>query len=216
MIGLLKMNTYRKGSNMRRYVFPLFILACLLLPMGLYSADTDAMQTSTQYDLGSQMFTFTAGPVIPLFFYFPYDDEPVVTDMHLYTGGYGSIRYQGFLNRYLAIGGELGYAFAYDRSEELLTSVPIQLLLSYIPLQGQFELPISLGLGCAYNSYDESNYLSLFASAQIGFSYFFKEEWGLNISGGYWLIPELYSNDKLADTCLSNFLPITVSIIYRH
>jgi hypothetical protein len=169
-----------------------------------------------QYQLGSQMFTFRAGPVVPLFFYFPYDDQPIVTDTHLKTGGYGSIRYQGFLNESLAIGGELGYYFAYPRSNDLFTSVPIQFMLSWIPLSGTFELPLSLGAGFAYNSFDQSSYFSLFASIEAGFSWYFNEQWGLTASIGYWLIPELYAKDKVGDTSLGNFLPVVLSINYRN
>ncbi|PKL13900.1 MAG: hypothetical protein CVV52_04120 [Spirochaetae bacterium HGW-Spirochaetae-8] len=199
---------------MRR--FPILFFLCLLLTFGLY-AEEPVPQSPPQYSLGTQMFTFRAGPVLPLFFYFTQDADPLVTDMHLQTGGYGSIRYQGFINQNTAIGGELGYYFAYSLSD-LFTSVPIQAKLTYIPILGAIEVPVSLGLGFAYNTYKEATYLSLFASAEIGLTWFFNQEWGISASVGYWLIPELYgsSSPLHIDMALSNFMPITLSINYRN
>jgi hypothetical protein len=203
-----------KGCVMRR--FPILLFLCLMLTSGLF-AEEPSSQAPPQYSLGSQMFTFRAGPVLPLFFYFPQDTDPLVTDTHLQTGGYGSIRYQGFINHNTAIGGELGYYFAYSKSD-LFTSVPFQAKLTYIPIQGTIELPLSLGLGFAYNTYKEATYLSLFASAEVGLTWFFNQEWGITASVGYWLIPELYgsSSPLHIDMALSNFMPITLSINYRN
>jgi len=168
------------------------------------------------YDTGSQIFTFRAGPVIPSFIYFPYDTSSTLSfgDTRLKTGGYGAIRYQGFLSPYLALGGELGYLFNYSRSD-LFTSVPFLAKLTYIPVQGTFEIPLSLGLGFAYNSYRESSYLSLLAEAEVGVSYYFTESWGINLSSGLTLIPEIYFGDAQSDTALAGFMPITFSISYR-
>ncbi|MDD3996934.1 MAG: hypothetical protein WC129_02945 [Sphaerochaetaceae bacterium] len=195
---------------MKRITIMVLILA-VLAPV--FAADATAIG---QYQMGSQMFTFRAGPVIPLFFYFFNDNPSFVSDTHLKTGGYGSIRYQGFTNSQIAIGGELGYYFAYPRNDDLLTSVPLQFVASWIPVQGTIELPISLGLGFAYNSFAQSSYLSMFASAEIGLSWYFTDQWGITVSAGYWLIPEIYTDAKRIDTSLGNFSPIVVSISYRN
>ena len=195
----------------KKLLIGLFLTSLL---MGLTAAEG---QIPT-YDKGSQMFTFRLGPVIPSFIYYP--DPPVgitsttFSDTRLNVGGYGGIRYQGFLSPYLALGGELGYIFDYSRSD-LFTSVPFQAKLTYIPLQGTFEIPLSLGLGFAYNSYTTSSYLSFFAEAEAGVSYFFSESWGLTISSGLKLIPEIYFGDKAQDTAFAGFMPVTLSISYR-
>jgi len=187
-----------------------FLLLIALLSPLLASA------AANQYQMGDQMFTFRAGPVVPLFFYFPYDQDGVVTDTHLKTGGYGAIRYQGFLSNTLALGGEIGYYFAYPRSSDLYTTVPIQMLLSYLPVQGRFELPISLGVGFTYSSFAQSSYLGLFASLEIGFSWYFNENWGITLSGSYFLIPELYGKARREETSLASVMPIVLSVNYRH
>ncbi|MDD4219174.1 MAG: hypothetical protein PHR10_03215 [Sphaerochaetaceae bacterium] len=195
------------------------LLLCLIVPSVLL-ADEEAMPKARQYAMGSQMFTFTAGPVLPAFFYRPFlssgDKLLSFNETHLKVGGYGSIRYQGFLSSTLALGGELGYYFAYDRND-LFTSVPFQAKLTYIPLQGTIEIPLSIGLGFAYNSYQKTSYMSLLATAEVGFSWYFKEEWGLTIGTGLQLIPELYGKDtdNYSDTTLAGFMPITLSVTYR-
>ncbi len=187
-----------------------FLLASLI--MGLSAADGGI----PTYDKGWQMFSFRAGPVIPSFIYFPHAPSTTLSfgDTRLKTGGYGAIRYQGFLSPYVALGGELGYLFDSSLSD-LYTSVPFLAKLTYIPVQGTFEIPLSLGLGFAYNSYRESSYLSFLAEAEVGVSYYFTESWGLSLSGGLTLIPELYFGDSSSKTALAGFMPITLSISYR-
>ena len=204
----------------------LMLLCLLILPTSIFAEDEVPARTR-QYGMGSQMFTFRAGPVIPAFFYRPFlpstegDQFLAVPDaMHMNVGGYGSIRYQGFLNSTVALGGELGYYFAYDLGNELFTSVPFEAKMTYIPLQGTFELPLSIGLGIAYNSYsggEKPSFLSLLATAEAGFSWYFTEDWGVTLSAGLQFIPEIYGTSlpHHAHTTFAGFMPITLSVTYR-
>lgn len=201
--------------------FLIVLLLCVIVPTLLIAAE-DSTPKARQYSMGSQMFTFTAGPVLPAFFYRPFlpssEGEKFLPffDTHLKVGGFGSIRYQGFLSSTLALGGELGYYFAYDRND-LFTSVPFQAKLTYIPLQGTFEIPLSVGLGFSYNSYQKTSYLSPLVTGEVGFSWYFKENWGLTIGTGLQLIPEIYGKDSpnYTHTTLAGFMPITLSVTYR-
>ncbi|NCB02352.1 MAG: hypothetical protein EOM67_09330 [Spirochaetia bacterium] len=195
---------------MKRFLLIGLFIAALIMSIGAKEGQIPT------YEKGSQMFTFRAGPVIPAFIYLPYQDPTLLsfTDSRLKVGGYGAIRYQGFLSSYFALGGELGYLFDYARSD-LFTSVPFQAKLTYIPLQGTFEIPISFGLGFAYNTFRTSSYLSFFTELEVGFSYYFTEAWGLSLSSGLQLIPEVYFGTNRDQTALGGFLPITLSISYR-
>ncbi|MFA7671810.1 MAG: hypothetical protein WCY53_06100 [Sphaerochaetaceae bacterium] len=199
----------------------LILIFLLIIPLAF--AQDEAPVKYREYGKGSNMFTFTAGVVLPTFFYRPYADDPFLAfpnEMHMKLGGYGSIRYQSFVNSVLALGGELGYYFGYDLGMDLFTSVPIQAKLTYIPLQGAFEIPLSLGLGIAYNSYqagEKPSYLSMFGSLEAGFSWFFKPDWGITVSSGLQFIPEIYfkNHPHFQDTTLAAFMPITLSVTYR-
>jgi hypothetical protein len=210
------------GEKMAMKKVLMILLLVLLLPTMLIAQEENTA-AARQYGMGSQMFTFRLGPVVPTFIYQPVQDSLVTfpDEMRMQIGGYGSIRYQGFLNSTMAIGGELGYLFAFDRGSELFTSVPMQAKLTYIPLQGTFELPLSIGLGIAYNSYTDettpTSFLSLLATAEAGFSWYFKEEWGITLSAGLQLIPELFpqNHPHYEDLALTGFMPITLSVTYR-
>jgi len=197
------------------------LIVLILLPTFLF-AQQESTSTYREYGMGSQIFTFRAGPFIPAFMYRPSieDGDALLSfsDTRMNVGGYGSIRYQGFLTSTLALGGELGYIFAYDKGEELFTSVPIQAKLTYIPLQGRFELPLSVGLGFAYNSLEGASVGSLFVSAEVGFSWFYTDNWGITLSGGLHLIPELYTKNhpNFHDSTLLGTMPITLSLSYRN
>ncbi len=190
----------------------LFILLVLTLPM---FAATDTSQ-ATEYEKGSQIFTFRFGPVVPAFMFRSNLDPQWLTfdETHFKIGGYGAIRYQGFLNPYLALGGELGYVFDYDQSY-LFTSVPFQVKATWLPVQGTIELPISVGLGAAYNSYEETSFMSFLGTVEAGVSYYFTQNWGITVSGGLQVIPEIYTDDRSDQSTIAGFMPITLSLTYR-
>lgn len=173
------------------------------------------------YDAGSQRFVISAGVDFP---FFVTDFENNRTGFwggedgtHLFAvGGYGSITYQMFANSYFALGGEIGYMFNYSVSDELLTNVPIQFKVSYVPVQGQIDIPISLGLGFSYLSYNEGALLCPYVTAEIGLDFYFNEHWGAGIETGLWLVPELYtSSSRSGYNGMGGFIPLLARVIYR-
>lgn len=176
---------------------------------------------SPYYDTGSQIFSITAGPTVPLTFTSFKDDitqiGPGENGTHTTVGGYGSIAYQVFTNPYLALGGELGYQFNYALDSKIFTSVPMHFKMTVFPLQGKFELPIGLGLGMNYISYNGMSKLCMSAAMDLGFRFYFTEEWGMGIHSGISVIPEIYlTSDKKDFSALATFVPITLSVAYRH
>ncbi len=173
------------------------------------------------YDKGSQSFSFTLGTTIPTFTYFFGDNETRVglgeENTGMKVGGYGAISYQGFISPTSAIGGEIGYNFNYVVDETLYTSVPFFFKYSYIPVQGTIDLPISVGLGFAYNSAGgNTSIMTLYSNLELGLTYYPGENWGFGIKTGLWLIPELnYRQELFKDNALAGFVPITLSVNYR-
>ena len=195
------------------------ILLLLALPLYLTALPT-------YYDTGSQVFTISAGPTIPFFYYNPNDPEFPLTfgfgagdgQTHHTVGGFGSISYQVFLNEYFAIGGELGYHFDFVRSNDVYTSVPILLKFTYVPLQGDFEIPISLGIGLDYIAISDYSSINLGVTFEIGMRYFFTNEWGAGITAGFHMVPEIYgvSGDSARKNSFYATVPLMVSVVYRH
>ena len=182
------------------------------------------------YDAGSQMFTINVGPTVPFFTYNGLDNkayfwpginpappaDPVNTNT--LVGGIGSISYQVFLSPYWALGGELGYQFNYVAGTDIYASVPINVKVSYYPVQtGRFDLPISLGIGLNYISFKDSSKLSFSAKIEFGGIYYFNDEWGLGLLAGLNFVPDVYlTKDRGIYSGIDAFIPITVSVAYRH
>ena len=192
--------------------FFLLCLIALLLPLTLYSAN--------YYDAGSQQFSFRLGTNVPLFLNFYNLDDMRVgpgegnTGMNL--GGYGSISYQMFNSPKTAIGGEIGYNFNFSAGEDFFSAVPFFAKYSYFPLQGTFDLPLSVGLGAAYIKYDTGSLMTLYANFEVGAIWFPGVNWGFGISTGLWIIPELnYQEILKEDNAIAGFIPITLSVTYR-
>ncbi len=192
----------------------LTLLLCTLLAAQAFSA--------TWYDNGSQRFTITAGPTIPTSLTLLSSGETFTGweegDIGLTpVGGFGSIAYQVFLNPYLALGGEIGYAFNYNVDGTLLTNVPMLFKLTVMPLQGRVEIPLSFGLGFSYMSISDGGaYLPFFASFETGIDYYFTDNWGIGLKCGIWVIPEIYfESSRFSQNSLLTMVPITLSVTYR-
>ncbi len=181
------------------------------------------------YDTGSQMFTINVGAAIPFFTYNGFDDkvyfgpgtnvpgdEP--QNMNEYVGGVGSISYQVFVSPYWALGGELGYQFNYAGVNNIGSNVPIMFKVSAYPVQtGLFDLPISLGIGMNYISFQDDSKLSFSAKVEFGGMFYFNDEWGLGVLAGFHFIPEIYlTEERSIYSAIKAYAPITVSVAYRH
>ncbi len=172
------------------------------------------------YDKGSQMFSFTVGTTVPSFTYF-FNDQEFITGVGedntgMKVGGYGAISFQVFNTQRSAIGGEIGYDFNFSAEEELFTAVPFFAKYSYLPVQGQYDIPISFGLGGAYIKYNDAALMTLYANMQIGVTWYPGKNWGFGLNTGLWLIPEFNYIDELKqDNALVGLIPVTLSITYR-
>ena len=187
--------------------------------------------SSPYYDAGSQIFTINVGASVPFFTYNGKDKEavfwpgtddestPEIENMNQLVGGIGSIAYQVFLNPYWAIGGELGYQFNYVAGTDVAASVPINMKVSYFPVQtGKFDLPISLGIGLDYISISDYSSINLGITFEIGMRYFFTNEWGAGITAGFHFVPELYgfTGDAAKKNSMYATVPLMISVTYRH
>ena len=143
----------------------------ILIPLMLFLSVLSGVGAASYYDTGSQIFTITAGVTTPMSFtsngetmFWPGNGD---NQTHHTIGGIGALSYQIFVTPYLAIGGELGYQFDFSRSGDVSTNVPITAKLTYVPLQGDFEIPLSRGVGIDYISYDSYSKITLCLTAEV-------------------------------------------------
>ncbi len=172
------------------------------------------------YDKGSQLLSFKFGTTVPTFTYFFSDSNFVVGPGQGNTGakvgGYGAISYQVFNTDKTAIGGEIGYNFNYSAANLLFTAVPFYAKYSYFPVQGSWDIPLSVGLGGAYIKYNDAALMTLYTNLEVGVTWYPGTNWGFGFNTGLWLIPEFnYKEDLKQDNAIGGFMPITLSIIYR-
>ncbi|MCR4676653.1 MAG: hypothetical protein K5634_05430 [Sphaerochaetaceae bacterium] len=195
-------------------VLLLLILAC------------SAVFADSYYEKGDTMFSVNAGITYPGFLFFPNrtsGDKFVagVSGTHMAIGGYASLSYQVFLNRSLALGGQIGYAFNNSQAGIIFATVPITGKLTFVPVQSStFDLKFSFNGGVSVLRYNTNRFLSPFASITVNPTYYFNNSWGVGIEAGMWAwyesYPESSSNNKYEDTCLGAMVPITISLTYRH
>lgn len=173
------------------------------------------------YEQGSQFFKISLGVDFPVTNSY-YKDNKFTTTVgmgekgtHISLGGIGSLDYEAFVIPQLAIGGAIGYQFNYTEAGSVFTQVPMLFKITYVPIQGKFELPISLGVGFNYLSYQNASNFTFMANLSIGATYFFTSDWGIGIDTSFSVVPELYSS-KPNKNGIATFIPLTLSATYRH
>lgn len=192
----------------------ILIILLILIPLFALSAED-------YYDTGSQVFSITAGVDLPFTNSYKKEDGSLATALwwgedgtHFNIGGYGSIDYEVFLNSKISIGGEVGYQFNRCTNERLFTQVPLLFRATYVPLQGRFELPISLGVGFNYLSYNDKSMFALSFSLNVGARFFFTDNWGIGLKSGINFVPELYT--KSEKNGMHTSIPCLLYVAYRH
>ncbi len=173
------------------------------------------------YDASSQIFTITIGADLPFTNSYVGSSGNWETGLwwgengtHFNIGGYGSIDYSVFINNKIALGGEIGYQFNRCTDEKLFTQVPLLFKVTYVPLQGKFELPLSLGVGLNFLSYQDKSMLSPTITLSAGARYFFTDNWAIGLKSGINFTAELYF--KSEKNGLHTSIPCQLYASYRH
>lgn len=169
------------------------------------------------YSKGSQYLSFKGGVIFPgVIDVFNGSETKWFFDTNLTVGGDVGVSYQVFLNPDIAFGGEVGYIFSYSKANTLFTSIPVTAKLTWFPVQGKFEIPLSVMLGASYNTYSSHSLIAPVFGVEVGVGYYWSNEWGALLKVGALGYLELYTGDKSTSSAFAGFLPLTVAITYRH
>lgn len=197
---------------MKKKSFLIILLAVLIV---------FSLGAENYYDTGSQSFSITVGADLPFTNTYKLSDGSWHTDLwwgdegtHFNIGGYGSIDYEVFVNPLLSLGGEIGYQFNRCTDSHLFTQVPLMFRLTYVPLQGKFETPLSLGVGFNYISYNSKSMFCMTLAFNAGFRVFFTDSWAVGIKTGIQFTPELYA--KTEKIGIHTSIPAQLYVTYRH
>lgn len=195
----------------------------LLVLFTLFPTSLFARRNFTGYDEGNYKISLRLPFNLPVLYYKEGELTPGMND-HLAVWdeiGYLNnleyaleVGYDYFLNSSISVGGLLGYHFSYMRSGDLVSRVPFLFRFGYYPLQGQFEVPIILGVGGAYMNVKGYSSASLYLSIETGFSWFWNDNWGIGVRTGMHFVPEFKAGRK-EDTNVTFFVPIALEVNFR-
>ena len=113
----------------------------------------------------------------------------------LYVGGAGNIGYTRFINSVFALGGDISFAYSTTVGKNVFTYVPILFKVMYQPTVHQFEFPLTLGLGFAFENYNTDTYFGFVAKPEVGAFYRFSPSWSFGLSTGITLMPQVAKQD---------------------
>ena len=152
---------------------------------------------------GDQFLKIGIMPYIPLNF-----------DNKLIIGGAGELGYYRFLNRCLAIGGEVNFSFNITLANNVLTTLPILFGVTAQYTVGKFEFPVMIGIGMAYETAQNSNYFPGFAmKLDVGGFFRATEAWSFGLTCKAWWLPQWFADPKYNDDGF--FLAPALSLRYH-
>jgi hypothetical protein len=148
--------------------------------------------TPSLYASGEQIFSFTLGAVIPLFYTNSNGIAPNGTNVNV--GGGGHLSYDYFIAPRFFVGGEAGGAFAGTIGENMLYIVPFGVRAGYqftFSIKNvRFEIPLSLLFGGVTQKYLETDYFGLFLKPTVSGFFRFNPDWSFGLNVGWLLIPQ--------------------------
>lgn len=202
---------------MKRFTL-IFICICILLHSAFSQADeypSDGEESASSFDYisirkGSQFIKLGLGVDIPLLMQSSGGAE---YPDNINVGGSGCIGYYYYFTRHFSLGGELNFQFNTTLAENVLFRLPILLRPSYTFVIGRVHVPIGLGLGGAFQSYDSRNYFNVTVQPEIGAYYIFSPEWSFGTSVSWDVVPQWYGDSDEDRT--GHFLNVYIGVRYH-
>ena len=176
---------------------------------------------------GEMFIRFALGMSVPLFSHFFNNPElgnnGYTNNAKLYglpIGGSAAIDFMYYLEGNWGVGIELALQILQTQAN-YQSLVAVGARGQYMIRRWPFDIPISVGLGVAFNSlYIEDTENRLYAGPYIkpdfGFFYNINEKWSVGFNTTFWVVSEFYfSEDKKNQSNFSAFWDITLSARYR-
>lgn len=163
------------------------------------------------YSSGEQIFSFTLGAVIPLFY--TNSDGLASNGTNVNVGGGGYLSYSYFLAPRFFVGGEAGGAFAGTIGENMLYIVPFGVRAGYqftFSIKNlRFEIPVALSIGGATQKYLETDYFGLFLKPTVSGFFRLNPDWSFGLNVGWLLVPQWTKESRKNMT--GHFLEVSLS-----
>lgn len=104
-----------------------------------------------------------------------------------------------FFSSKFILGVDATFSYNGTIADNFFYSIPVMARATYQFSFGSFELPISLGIGGAFEMYAERFYFGLAVEPEIGVYYRIDQEWSVGVTGACAWYPQWYKNSANDD-----------------
>lgn len=137
-------------------------------------------------------------------------------DGKMKLGGQASLGYHYFITPEISVGGDANFGFNVTIGANIFNYIPILATVTYTPHIKNFEFPVTLGVGFAWEMYSGRTYWpGLAIKPEIGVTYRISPSWSVGGEVSYLWLPQfnkLYNKDK--ENLFAQFVNLAVSARY--
>ncbi len=161
---------------------------------------------------GDQQLKITVGLGVPLNFGNPLPGS----DGKIKFGGYGTFGYHFFLTDWFAVGADIGFGFNPTIAGHTFNHVPTVATATLQPSIGNFEFPITVGVGTAWETYNGETYWPALALVgEVGARYKITQSWGVGLDASYKAMPQFARNWGTGEeTIVGTFFTVSACVNY--
>lgn len=196
-----------------RKFYPVFLFAALFsLASTSLSAEEDAPDIYNEnvqnYSMNGKGDNYIIVSLMPSF--------PLNFGKHLKVGGAAGLGYHRFLNSWLALGADLMIGYHPTIGNNVFNFWPITFAVTVQPYIWKFEFPIKIGVGIAYETYENKKYFPGFA-LKPEFAVFFRalNTWSFGIGTTFLWLPQWYSGENKKNNFDGLFMTAQISVRYH-
>lgn len=160
---------------------------------------------------GDQLITVHLGAVVPLFN--TGGDIGFTKKTNMNVGGLGTIGFSQFINNRIALGGEVSFAFNTTLGDNLYFYIPMMFTTSYETVFDRIRVPVSLGVGFAFQTYNSINYFGPLIRPKVGAYYQYSPSWSFGLAAEWSTIFQFYKESK--NNRINNMANILVGMRYH-
>lgn len=202
---------------MKRFISVLVLLLAVAVPVFSQSEESaeEELFVYKYNQAGDQYLQISLNGDMPLNF----PDVPSLftkDEWKMFFGGLGSIEYSYFLTDTVSVGGSAGFGFNSTAGGHIFNFVPVAAKITWHPVAGRFEFPLSLEAGFSAHSYSNFKYLGIFLKPSFTVFFRLNPSWSIGGQLSYMFMPEfckLY-NPK-SENILGQFLNFGLSLRYH-
>lgn len=199
---------------MKRYIILFLIVLAGLFPVTAQEVETPTKPDATfEYEpirKGDQFIRMGLGLGIPLF---NLSSNGIDTSTNLLLGGTGIIGYSRFLNSKIALGGEIAFSFNSTLGDNLFFYLPITFKATYAFVYKRIHIPLSLGAGFAFQTYNTTNFFGPIIKPEVGAYFQYSPDWSFGASAAWNIIPQFYNDGNGNRT--GNILDVALGVRYH-